>query len=306
MKKYLLIIICSICALTAQAQEGVLKGLFTVAPGKQVQFSQGNLQFQGRTSTYYFANTQHEVISVAVMSANRNKWQDLFEWTESGWSDQPIVNGGNVAGLWRALTADEWIYLFADRPHANRLRGQATVNNIRGYILLPDNWQMPRRASFIADPNDWNQNVYSVAQWNVLEANGAVFLPAAGFQSGNRIEAFNSYGFYWSSTPYTGANDEAGDFYFNMQGAGSDDHQKKAFGFSVRLVKDRNATASEASPSVSSITETDEPETTQPATTTTQTQPATQTTQTQPATTTQPASQTTGNAEDFSTVLNGL
>ena len=37
---------------------GVLSGKFTVAEGKQVQFSQGNLQYRASTDTWRFAVNQ--------------------------------------------------------------------------------------------------------------------------------------------------------------------------------------------------------------------------------------------------------
>ena len=47
----------------------------------------------------------------------------------------------------------------------------------------------------------YNQNTITAEDWaNTLEANGAVFLPAAGFRSGTTTQVVCSSGYYWSSS----------------------------------------------------------------------------------------------------------
>ncbi len=52
----------------------------------------------------------------------------------------PIVNGGNQAGLWRTLTGTEWGYVLGRRwtPYAI-----AIVNGVWGVVVLPDGWDEP-------------------------------------------------------------------------------------------------------------------------------------------------------------------
>ncbi|MCQ2298219.1 MAG: hypothetical protein MJZ51_06345 [Bacteroidales bacterium] len=97
----------------------------------------------------------------------------------------PIINGGNGAGMWRTLSKDEWDYLFNSRNNAAHLRSLGTVNGVAGYIILADNWTNPGGISFVPNAATTSTNNYSLTQWQVLEQSGAVFLPA---------------GFYWSST----------------------------------------------------------------------------------------------------------
>ena len=101
-----------------------------------------------------------------------------------------------------SISAEEWDYLLNTRPNAANLKGQAVVNDIKGYILLPDNWTTPLILTFTPTPNDYTTNVYTLGDWELMEAAGAVFLPAAGNRYGtdiNSIKAGN--GSYWTPTP---------------------------------------------------------------------------------------------------------
>lgn len=81
-----------------------LNGLFTVASGKQVFFSKGNLQYQASTGIWRFAEQQYTAIGNAVgnnyFEEDRDKqsnWIDLFGWGTSGWNNgnsnyMPYIN----------------------------------------------------------------------------------------------------------------------------------------------------------------------------------------------------------------------
>ena len=76
---------------------GSLNGLFSVAPGRQVRFSQGNLQYSAAgkhrtadgiaTGTWRFAENQYDIIGEenANISSRYEGWIDLFGWGTSGW-----------------------------------------------------------------------------------------------------------------------------------------------------------------------------------------------------------------------------
>lgn len=145
-----------------------------------------------------------------------------------------ISNGGNEAGLWRTLTNSEWNYLFNTRKNAQYLRSQATVNGVYGYVLLPDDFKKPADISWSYQANNWSTNTYTAEQWAVLEATGAIFLPAADNRNGSDVnEVF--LGFYWSAPE--GGSDDAGCLYFSSDEANLD-YGSRLSGFSVRLVKD--------------------------------------------------------------------
>ena len=253
--------------------EGALPGLFSVSPTSKVVFSQGNLQYQPSQTFYRFAEHQYDYVgggkdgnvnyafdecNNALIDQYYDCWIDLFGWGTSRypylaseevrdyglfeeWGKNTILNGGILNDGWRTLSHEEWFYLMISRPNAEILRGQATVNKVHGYILLPDNWQLPKKLSFTPNPNNWTTNVYSASQWAQMEKNGAVFLPAAGFRSGNVMNVVGIFGFYWSSTIYTKEGEDtkdARDIFFSEKRIGPKDHEKRFYGLSVRLVLD--------------------------------------------------------------------
>jgi serine/threonine protein kinase len=73
--------------------EGALPGLFSVAEGRQVLFSKGNLQYQATTGTWRF--TEHQSDFVGRDNEKRSEtysgWIDLFGWASSGY-DHGAVN----------------------------------------------------------------------------------------------------------------------------------------------------------------------------------------------------------------------
>ena len=205
----------------------VLKGRFQVSDTKQVIFSQGNLRYKASSNEWSFANSQYSMIGQknGNIAANYSGWIDLFGWgtgnnpvetskesapyaSFSDWTANPIVNGNNET--WYTLSAEEWNYLLNTRPNAASLQGQAVVNDIKGYILLPDNWTIPLILTFTPTPNDYTTNVYTLGDWELMEAAGAVFLPAAGYRYGIDINGLNAgNGYYWTSTPSSQYDDMA-------------------------------------------------------------------------------------------------
>ena len=202
------------------AENGALPGKFSVAEGKQVHFSQGNLQYKAISHTWRFAEHQYDYIGEnnKKISASYSGWIDLFGWGTGNaptkhtddsedyaefheWGANPISNGGNEANLWRTLTYDEWKYLTNTRDNAENLCGQATVGGVRGFVLLPDNWSAPSAITWQGMPNNWTTNQYSVTDWSKMDAAGAVFLPAAGCRRGTDVSNVGTRGDYWSSTP---------------------------------------------------------------------------------------------------------
>lgn len=251
------------------ASDGLLSGKFSVSENLQVQFTCGNLQYHPYNATWRFAEQQYDFVGnsssgnviYAFDKCNNGKispsyegWIDLFGWgtgkepwkaTENSeeyesffdWGNNLIINGV-ISAHYRTLTWEEWFYLFVNRPNAELLRGQATVNNVHGYILLPDNWVAPKKISFMANANNWETNTYSTNEWAKMETAGAVFLPAAGFRSGKETSVAGIMGFYWSSNLYEKFPQDAFDIFFSEKRIGPRDHEKRFYGLSVRLVQD--------------------------------------------------------------------
>lgn len=247
---------------------GAIKAAFSVSADKKVYFSQGNLQYQASTSTWRFAENQYDMIGEdnSNISESYEGWIDLFGWGTSGYNGMSpymtsqssddyvggindiggtnydwgvfnkISNGGNQMGMWRTLTWDEWQYLVETRTDASSKYAVASVNNVNGFVLLPDNWITPAGITFTSGVSgDYAQNSYSASDWTKMETNGAVFFPATGDRSGTSVNGVGAYGGYWSRSGYSGA---ANSLYFNNNKVYTAYGIMRSSGQSVRLVQD--------------------------------------------------------------------
>ena len=195
-------------------------------------------------------------------------WIDLFGWGTSGWNsgatayqpwsanssyadylnehlewenkyaDWGVYNqiGDDAPDTWRTLTASEWNYIMTERPYAGNLRGQATVNGVHGFILLPDTWKAPDCISFEwGNDIGWNENVYDGEVWDKMEAAGAIFFPAAGYRDGHTLFSEDIIGYYWSTVKSNIS--QAYYFFFQSNAASRSAGSYNSYGRSVRLVK---------------------------------------------------------------------
>ena len=244
----------------ADVYQGI--GVFSVAEGKTVTFSPGNLQYHPANNEWRFAKSQKDYIGFANSncSSTYNGWLDLFGWSTSAnnfgvstseddadyygsfvdWGTNKI--GNDAPNTWRTLSKDEWKYVVFNRPNASSLCGVAQVNGVNGLILLPDNWTCPSGVTFKSGfHSEWGIDYYAAYQtftadqWSKLEAAGAVFLPAAGYRYVSNVYFVQNYGYYWSATEGSSyeayhlrfTSDEAYMYYYDRD-----------LGHSVRLVKD--------------------------------------------------------------------
>ena len=142
-----------------------------------------------------------------------------------------ISNGGNTHGMWRTLTEEEWQYLFFGRgtetdSKKKFAKAKVTIDGHTSYgvIILPDNWKVTTAdmnakgiTNFLTGegPSNGTQTGYDVnqlnaSQWEFMENNGAVFLPAgsyreASYSGGANPEPISVYvpattsGYYWTA-----------------------------------------------------------------------------------------------------------
>ena len=240
-------------------------GVFSVAPNKQVSFSQGNLQYLPAINLWKFADTQYEYLGNAnkYLKPTFRNWVDLFGWSANNttapfgvststnaadyagdfvdWGTNTIC--GDAPGTWRTLSADEWEYLLNGRENAQQLRTKGSVEGKEGVILLPDNWICPEGYTIAIIPDEANLqsnvNTYSQADWSKLEAAGAIILPSAGMRR-NAIEVEvrhpNIFGGYWTCTNKDEHNSYC--YTFHTQDCEYVDYSNHIYGRSVRLVHD--------------------------------------------------------------------
>ena len=164
------------------------------------------------------------------------------ETGEADWGCNAIINGGNEPNLWRTLTQDEWNYVMNTRYTTSGLRfAKAIVNEVKGALLLPNNWD-PETYTLNNCNNKkapYTSNVISEEDWNILNAAGVVFLPAAGNRETTTTSGFSnpnsesaSAG-YWSTT-HDGA-DNAFFVYLYKGGFSAAFRAPRYLGYSVRL-----------------------------------------------------------------------
>lgn len=201
--------------------------LFSVSPTQKVFFSKGNLQYRASTNTWRFAEHQWDYVGFSnyyergmvgnstnnMTSPTYDGWIDLFGWGTgdnptalsvkridgdrtyyafTDWGNNAISNGEGC--LWRALTADEWKYVLFERYTYSGIRyAPANVNDVLGWIILPDNWKTEYYTLIGVNRDNSNfsgskessyyDNTISSSDWiDKLENHGAIFLPNAGYR----------------------------------------------------------------------------------------------------------------------------
>ena len=250
---------------TCTVNVGLLAGKFSVDDGKQVQFSQGNLQYQASTKIWRFAENQYDYVGDAVGNTTstgrdtQSDWIDLFGWGTAGhsfasgygefyqpWETDNIDGtkygpsgtsnglygtyaqgdwGTNMGAGWRTLTKDEWTYLFKTR----------TVNGGTGNGKSYTKGQSVNgKLGIVIYPDDYTGAAYSGSDWSTFEAAGCVFLPVAGERLGSSVS--NGLSGYWSSSPYDGV-DYAYYVFYDSGNLNPNNYGRRYLGYSVRLVR---------------------------------------------------------------------
>ena len=148
--------------------------------------------------------------------------------TEFDWGyHNPIANGGNTKGLWRTPSQSDMMYILRSRDNADNLFFQVTINGQEGALLLPDDWTPIAGITLhpLTDYGSWNggrftptssspdldlftYNALTIAQWQQLEAKGAVFFPSGGIRltSDNTWQSLCKYWLSGRFSKYMGNN----------------------------------------------------------------------------------------------------
>lgn len=198
--------------------KNVLGGVFSVGKSKKVHFYDSNYYMGGAANPPQWW----------YVGKNNDSPRDLFDWS--------ATQGGIFSlSYYDVLKADEWYYLFRERPRAEELFAHAAITHSSdpdtyGLIILPDDWtgdgfaltpSVKMGMNWYEDENSriykleykpkiaYTENRISEDTWKEYELAGAVFLPAARSYVNE-----GSYGEYWSSTEF--AENTAHRFYFNQ------------------------------------------------------------------------------------------
>ncbi len=205
-------------------------GDFSVAENKKVNFAHGNLRCEGDRyeAQWSMAKEQYEVLGQDNIEVQGDRsypaWLvDLFCWSTAenyyginnyyyydddeakSFFNGEFADWGECSTLirdlgtgWSTLSKAEWNYLLNERKDAAQLRTLATVNGVKGLVLLPDEWTAPDGILI--------NNEMTAELWAAIEQTGAVFLPAAGqmttsYVDYNATTTVTDAATYWTSTP---------------------------------------------------------------------------------------------------------
>lgn len=237
-----------------------LSGKFTInAKGDTAIFARGNLQYNYGANAWYAAEKQYEVLSDLNLRFGADNYEgsvDVFGWScdDSNYgllkSNLDADFTGNFVDwgtkftddekVWNTLTRGEWDFLLNRTKNAHKLWAIIALgpDSLNGLALFPDDWEDLAGLTIaygyfdLDDEVTHKANSFSFAQWDVMEAAGAVFLPLAGARAGfvgnttgidgkttttkNPLSGWycwmdnvSEYGFYWLATNPAGKLDEA-------------------------------------------------------------------------------------------------
>ena len=146
-----------------------------------------------------------------------------YDWGVYNDINNPVNNRTESKGTWRTLSYTEWDYIVNSRSTSKR--GTATVNSVRGVVILPDNWPSGLAAL---------KSSYTSDEWVQMENNGAVFMPSCGRRK-DASQDDNYYAFRYKCV------ERGSHIYYNQRNNGtiqSSANESNFYGMTVRLVKD--------------------------------------------------------------------
>lgn len=247
--------------------QDLIPGIFTVDSNeKQVFFSKGNLYYNG--TTFNFEANQYDTTPSSLGNRDDNHishfiWCDdatnaiklMYDYSWDGTNKSFFaaknftVNGYSGWSVLTGGSGGEWEYLLNKRNTTygeNRRYAAVKVNGMVGLLIFPDEFSSwpcdagTEPQTFNTYSSSWNDRDYTVEQFNTLQNNGCVFLPAAGFRISSDGQKFvNSVGkkgSYLSASPHP--QDATRAYYLSFDGGNVDllGRDLRSWAMSVRLV----------------------------------------------------------------------
>ena len=227
-----------------------------------------------KKGAWRFAENQWDIIGEdnRNISSSYNGWIDLFAWGTSGYKYKPdslyqtsssyasnhlaisgdieytrndwgyynAITNADHSFEWRTLNHNEWEYLLSNHDWYF-----ATVNDVKGLILVPELYDEPVYISHVNHNSDFSKYIYNLRTWKLLENQGAVFLPNAGMLSCS-FNGTVSYGdtgtrlVYWTSSlkSYKASTSDPSYSYVMQRPTGISDAASQELYYPVRLVRD--------------------------------------------------------------------
>ena len=240
--------VCRITLTGTKFGNNTLPGAFSVGEGRVVEFSRGNLFWDGDSYEFeanqldfptsraashmghFFWSNDPEVARASSYSDPNRGEHDVFFTNAAEYSANPDFTVGDITGRFRTLSMLEWKYLFDSRSNAKSLyKVHVTVcGKAECLVIAPDNYN-----------GGAIKESYSEEEWQEAEAQGLVCLPAAGYFYMSNAPV-QGVGHYWSSAPWTKDCAQSIFFLSGTIGVGYSDELSSRFeGYTVRLVRDK-------------------------------------------------------------------
>lgn len=186
-----------------------LPGVFTVnAQGKRVQFSPGNLYWNGfgydfETNQYDYAGTMDNPNHIdlfyfstdAVLARTKN---DDFRDSKQTTKDVLFCDKGKLLPGYGVLTKDEWEYL---KAHNLPRVWPVTIDGVQCMVIVPDNL-VSAGASVV-------KSSYTASAWKTEEARGMVAFPFTGLYRNRAYWGNGTHACLWTGTTHYSDRDEA-------------------------------------------------------------------------------------------------
>lgn len=226
--------------LQPKVPQGAINAQFSVAPDKQVYFSQGNLQYRATTNTWRFAEKQYDryLTLNEKKAADYDGWIDLFAWGTSGYDHgavcyQPWSKSWNWCNYY--AYGDSLCNLNDKTGQAdwgsNAISNGGDRENYGWRTLTKDEWDYVINQRITPSgiryakvnvwgvpglmllPDDWNSSIYKLDNPNTWTGDNEIvgnawtdILEPAGVvflpEAGTMFEdePFAVFGTYWSSS----------------------------------------------------------------------------------------------------------
>ncbi|MBR1834047.1 MAG: hypothetical protein IJ785_00840 [Bacteroidales bacterium] len=253
--------------------EGAVHGVFTVADGRQVYFSQGNLQYQASTRTWRFAEHQWDFVGGGnfegtvdgsdneLISSSYSGWIDLFCWATSGANTRypPYYHSTDATAYPNIATMAGTVYFYdwgynaisngGNQPQIwrtlsstewNYLLRLRTFGNNSGegysfkYVSVSANEHTI--SGMLIFPDNYT-NQLSVGDVINQIPEGCVFLPQGGYRFDVNVTN-DQKGHYWTSLGP--GNHKAYTVDFPNRESNLIGQHNMSYGYSVRLAKNIN------------------------------------------------------------------
>ncbi len=191
----------------------VLDGVFSVSNNKKVQFTRGNLYWNG--STYRFEvnqtdypktwNPKHvghffwtNITDYQSGNAAYMPYAENYTYSKRSKTDRFFCGEANpltvegVSGCF-ALAKSEWDYIINKRSNAKKLHnfGVKVGDKENCLIVAPDKFTGTLKSSYTLDE---------------INSLGLLCLPSSGFRNDTKLAYAGMWGYYWYSTPNSSWN----------------------------------------------------------------------------------------------------